>query len=341
MTYTVTLQPDAQQFTVNDDESLLDAATRHGIQLEYGCRDGRCGSCQCTVLEGEIEYPDGRPARIDDEQEANGAVLICKAHAKSDLVVKARVLEGFANLPIKKLPCRIAHIKQVCHDVMQLQLKIPESQRMQYLAGQYIEFLLSNGHHRAFSIANAPHNDEYIELHIRHVPDGEFSEYIFNEAKEKAMLRIMGPLGTFVLREDSPRPIILMAGGTGFAPIKGIVEHALYNGIDRPIHIYRGVRAKRDLYMHELPEKWAAENDHITYTPVLSDPIPEDNWNGKTGYVHNIIVEDFPDMSDLDVYAGGPPQMVYAGLDLFSEHGLPREQYFSDAFEYAKDEDDS
>lgn len=339
MTHTVQLEPSGRQFSTEDNESILDAAMRQGIQLEYGCRDGRCGTCHCTLLSGDISYPEGRPERLTDEDEAASTILICKAHADADLTIRARVLEGFASLPIKKLPCRIAHIKQLCHDVMLVQLKLPENQRMQFLAGQYIEFLLANGHRRAFSIANAPHDDEYIELHIRHVPGGEFSEYIFNEAKEKALLRIMGPMGTFVLREDSQRPIIMMAGGTGFAPIKGMVEHAIHAGITRPIHIYWGVRAKRDLYMNELPEQWTAEHPHIHYTPVLSDPAPEDNWQGRTGLVHHAIAEDFIDLNGHEVYAGGPPQMVHTGYEVFSKQGLSPEFYFSDAFEYAKDDD--
>ena len=149
------------------------------------------------------------------------------------------------------------------------------------MAGQYIDFVLKDGRHRAFSMANPPHDDAFIELHIRHVEGGEFTDYVFNQLEEKTVLRVEGPHGSFHLREDSDRPIILMAGGTGFAPIKGIIEHAVAEGIKRPMHLYWGVRAKEDLYLNELAEQWVATVPGFRYTPVLSQPNAADQWQGE------------------------------------------------------------
>ncbi|MGD8999841.1 MAG: CDP-6-deoxy-delta-3,4-glucoseen reductase [Granulosicoccaceae bacterium] len=336
MGFTVHITPSGKQFEVEDDETVLDAAARQHINLPYNCRDGLCGSCKAVLKSGEVDYGEELPPALSDEEREAGIALLCQAHAKSDLEIEAQIIEGIADIPVRKLPCRVLEHKLLCHDVMELKLKAPDNMPFRFIPGQYINILLKDGRHRSFSIANTPNDENIIELHVRHVEGGEFSEYVFAKLQDKTLLRFEGPLGTFFLREDSERPMILMAGGTGFAPIKGIVEHALEIGITRPMYIYWGARSQQDLYLHELPQQWAAEHEHVHYIPVLSDPLPEDNWQGRTGFVHAAIVGDFEDLSGYDVYAGGPPQMVNAGFEAFSELGLPPEQYFSDSFEYAK-----
>ena len=206
---------------------------------------------------------------------------------------------------------------------------------MQFLAGQYIDVLLKDHAPRAFSIANAPHDDDLIELHIRIVSGGYFSAQVLNQMQEKAMLRIRGPLGTFFLREDSERPAILIGGGTGFAPLKGMLEHAFYTSVNKPLHLFWGVRAKRDLYLNELPEQWLQTHDNFHYTAVLSEPVAGDDWQGETGFVTDSVVKHYPDLSAYDVYMSGPPVMVETGHRLFLKHGLDESRFFSDAFEYA------
>lgn len=337
MPFIVELKPSGHRFSVDENEFVLDAALRAGINLAYACRDGKCGTCRCTRLAGTVDYPAGAPAALAKPEVGVDAVLPCVARAASDLRLEAAELSGPSDIKIKKLPCRIAHLDRLNHDVVRLRLKLPDSQRLRFLAGQYIDFLLKDGRRRSFSIANAPHDDTWLELHVRHVNGGEFTDFIFENPPEKALLRIEGPLGSFYLREDSRRPIIFMAGGTGFAPIKGIIEHAIASGITRPMYLYWGVRSLRDLYMDSLPRNWAAKNDHIHYLPVLSEPLPEDGWQGRKGYVHDAILEDFDDLSGFDIYAGGPPEMVNAGFRAFQSRGLTEEHYFSDAFEYSKD----
>jgi CDP-4-dehydro-6-deoxyglucose reductase len=220
---------------------------------------------------------------------------------------------------------------------MRLRLKLPDSERMQFLAGQYIEILLKDGRRRAFSIANAPHDDAYIELHIRLVPGGEFTHQVFEALKPKAMLRIEGPLGSHFLREDSSRPVILMGGGTGFAPLKGMLEHAFHSGIERPLHLFWGVRARRDLYMQALIQAWLTQYPNFHYTPVLSEPAADDQWDGETGLVMDSVARAYPDLSGHDVYMSGPPAMCDAARERFLTLGLPLEQMFSDAFDFGAD----
>ena len=337
MSYSVRIESTDHIFYVDEGESVLDAALRQSITLPYGCRGGGCGACKGQLLEGNVTYPDGLPGGISDDDHNKGFVLFCQAVPTSDLLIKSKEVMASDEIKVKILPCRVHDKIQINHDVVLIKLLLPKTERLQFFAGQYINFLLKNGKHRSFSLANAPHDDEYIELHIRHIPDGEFTGEVFEEMKEKDMMRIEGPFGSFYLREDSDRPIILMAGGTGFAPIKGMIEHALKIGMERPVHLYWGARAKEDLYMDELARSWTKQNSLIRYTPVLSDPHEDDNWTGRTGFVHKAIMEDYSDLSQYEIYGSGAPAMVYAGRDEFVKNNLDLDHYYSDAFEYQND----
>lgn len=334
MSFTVTIQPSGHVFQIEDDETILDAALRHGFALSYGCRNGACGACLGRLLAGQVDYPNGPPRALDDAAIAAGKAVFCQAMAGSDLVIETREISAVRDIVVKTLPVRVSRMQRVAHDVMLLRLKLPMSERLQFLAGQYVDILMKDGRRRSFSLANAPHDDAELELHVRHVPDGRFADHVFGDMQEKDLLRIEGPLGSFFLREDSERPILLMAGGTGFAPIKAMLEHAFAAGIDRPIHFFRGARAKRDLYLDELPQGWAAAHANFRYTPVLSEPLPENAWQGETGFVHEALLKQYPDLSGYDVYMAGPPPMIQAAHPAFVAHGLPEDRLFSDAFEY-------
>ena len=331
----VTLQPGGKTFEVHEGESILDAALRHGVTLPYGCRTGTCGTCQCQLVTGEVEYPAGPPLALTDTDVTQGKILPCVGFAREDLVLNAQELSNAGDLIIRTLPTRVAKIEKLCHDVVALYLKLPAVERLQFLAGQYVDILLNDGARRSFSIANAPHEDEFLELHIRHVPGGKFTSRVFDALKEKALLRIQGPLGTFYLREHSDHPIILMGGGTGFAPLKGIVSHALEIGVQRQIHLYWGVRSKRDLYMPEVPQAWEKQHSLFRFTPVLSEAHEADQWSGTLGWVHEAVLADYPDLSDYDVYMSGPPPMITAAKPAFRQAGLPEDHMYYDSFDYA------
>jgi len=337
MSYKIRVPASGHEFTAEANETILDAALRQGVGLPYGCRNGACGKCAGEVISGKTRYDtDALRAQAKKEYEA-GKTLFCQAFANSDLEIKTREIVKNTDIEIKIMPCRVEKMELLTHDVMKLLLKLPETERLQFLAGQYLEILLKDGKRRAFSIANAPHDDAFIELHIRHVPDGHFGDFVFDGLKEKDLMRIEGPLGSYFLREDSHRPIILMGGGTGFAPLKGMLEHVFFTNSQRSIHLFCGARSKRDLYMDEMLQQWLKQHKNLKYTAVLSEPKKEDNWQGETGFVHESVVKHYPDLSDFDVYLSGPPPMVKAGMDLFYEKGLPETQIYSDSFEYSDD----
>lgn len=335
MNFKVRIEPSGHSFSVNSDESILDAALRHGYAFPYGCRNGGCGECKGKLLKGEVSYGEKQPPALSDDDIANGLALFCQAHAASDLSLEVQEVAEAGELEIKILPTKVQKKEMLSDDVIRLYLKIPEVERMQFLAGQYIDILLKDGRKRSFSIANAPHDDALIELHIRHVDGGDFTGYVMDKLQEKDILRIEGPHGNFYLREDSDRPLIFMAGGTGFAPLKGIIEHALAEELNQPMYLYWGVRDHKDLYLADLAEKWAKYIPRFHFVPVFSQPSDTQEANIRTGYVHDAIIEDFPDgLAAYDIYASGPPVMVHAGFDAFKAHGLPEDHYFSDAFEY-------
>jgi len=337
MSFTVTIQPSGRQFSAEDDEFLLDAALRHGVVLPYGCKNGACGSCKARVAQGTVVQGAHVATALKSEEAVKGFALMCCAKATSDLIVEARVVAGAGDIPIRKMPCRIASITAVAPDVKVIRLQLPANERLQYLAGQYIELLLRDGSRRSYSMASAPHLADQLELHVRHMPGGKFTDGLFGAAqpcvKEKDILRFEGPLGTFFLREDGDRPIVLLASGTGFAPIKALVEHAIHKGIARPMTLYWGGRRPRDLYMNALCEQWARDLPGFRYVPVISDALPEDAWTGRTGLVHRAVMEDWPDLSGAQVYACGAPIVVEsARRDFVEQCGLPEDEFYADSF---------
>lgn len=331
--HTVTLQPSGQQFQVEEGESVLTAALRAGFILPYGCKDGACGSCKAKILSGEVDYGVYQHRALTDAERAQGKALLCQAQALTDLVVEARTIGAAQGIQIKTLPCRVQAMERLADDVIVLTLKLPANEQFKFLAGQFIEFLLRDGVRRSYSMANPPHDASLLQLHIRFMSGGKFTEHVFGKMKERDILRFEGPLGTFFLRTDSDKPIVLVASGTGFAPIKAIIEHALHEGVARPMTLYWGGRRPKDLYLNALAEKWAAEHPDFKYVPVVSDALPEDRWQGRTGFVHRAVMEDFPDLSGYQVYACGAPLMVDAARHDFAERcGLPEGEFFADSF---------
>ena len=336
MSHKVTVHPSGHQFEVDQGEAILDAAMRQNIELPYGCRGGACGACAGYVVKGEVYYDD-EPIALDDDMKANKQALFCVGKTSADIEISIDEIEGQASFDVKQISCHVQSKEHLSHDVIALKIKLDNNERLQYHAGQYIEFLLEDGKHRAFSIANAPHNDDVIELHIRHVEGGKFTDFLFDSMPDNSSLQMQGPLGSFYLREDRHRPIIMMGGGTGFGPLKAMIEHIEYVGFDQPIHIFMGVRALRDLYMNDMAQQWIKNNSNITFIAVLSDPMDEDNWQGEKGFVHQAVANKFPQLSAFDIYMSGPPPMVNAAVDLFTQLGASKDNMFSDAFEYSAD----
>ena len=341
--FQVTVQPSGRTFEVLPGEAMLAAGIRQGIGLPYGCKDGACGSCKCKKISGVVVHGPHQEKALSAAEEAAGFVLTCCGVPQSDVVLESRQVTEAGAFPIKKMPVRVNTLQKVSPDVMLLRLQLPANDSFAFHAGQYVEFLLRDGARRSYSMANAPHLlgaqpgatppvGPVIELHIRHMPGGKFTDHVFGAMKEKEILRIEGPYGSFFLREDSDKPMVLLASGTGFAPIKALIEHLQYRGITRPATLYWGGRRPHDLYLHDWVLQKCSEMPSLKYVPVISDALPEDAWSGRTGFVHQAVLQDLPDLSGHQVYACGAPIVVESARRDYMAAGLPEEEFYADSF---------
>ncbi len=331
----VRIIPHERSISAAEDMPVLAAAQLAGLPLPHSCRSGRCGSCRARLLSGRIEYPNGPPLGLSPQELRDGYALLCQAQPRSDLVVEARLIRSAANAEIKTLPSRIARRVQLAPDVMRLELRIPSVESMEFQAGQYLDVLLEGGLRRSYSVANAPGGGNTLELHVRHVPGGVFSQALFGSLREGALLKIEGPLGRF-LYEESAAPAIFIAGGTGFAPIKAMLAQALQRGAPRPLYLYWGARDKAGIYEAELLRDWADNHRELRIHTVLSE-VREDTSLHRSRWVHEAVLEDHPDLAPFAIYAAGPPGMIEAIQRTFPARGARAEQLHLDAFDYATD----
>lgn len=342
MSFQITLQPSQHQFPADPDKSVLDAALAAGILLPYSCRSGACSTCKARVVSGTVEAGNTAAQILTPEEMHEGFTLLCQARATSDLVIESKEIRLASDIQIRKLPSRVISISRPATDVAILQLQLPTTESFRFYAGQYVEIILKDGKRRSYSMANPPHSAAALELHVRHLPGGVFTDHVFGvgatQMKEREILRVEGPFGSFFLREDSDLPIVMVASGTGFAPIKAIVEHMVHQNIHRPVTLYWGGRRPADLYMDALAQQWAHTLPDFTYIPVVSDALPEDAWTGRTGFVHRAVMEDFPSLMGHQVYACGAPIVVEsARREFVTQCGLPDEAFFADSFTSAAD----
>lgn len=335
-THQIIVQPSGRAFASQGDETILSAAIRAGVGMPYGCKDGACGSCKCKKLSGSVVHGTHQAKALTPEDEAAGYVLTCCATPQSDVVLESRQVTDESAFPVRKMPVRVAALEKMAHDVMQVRLQLPAMEKFRYHAGQYVEFIMRDGARRAYSMATPPHLQDTapgMELHIRHMPGGMFTDHVFATMKEKEILRIEGPFGSFHLHEDSDKPVILLASGTGFAPIKALILHMQHISFKRPATLYWGGRRPQDLYLDGWIREQAAQLPFLTYVPVVSDAQPEDAWTGRTGYVHQAVLDDFADLSAHQVYACGAPIVVDSARTAYTRQGgLPEDEFFADAF---------
>jgi CDP-4-dehydro-6-deoxyglucose reductase, E3 len=343
--YSVRIEPHARTLRVAAGQAVLEAALEAGLNLPHSCKSGHCGSCRARLLAGEIRYLNGRPLGISAEEERSGHVLLCQARAQSDLVVQARLVAAVADVEIKTLPSRIARLTPLAPDVLQVMLRLPAVERLRFHAGQYLDVLLEGGRRRSFSIASPPHDSELIELHVRRVSGGGFTERLFGGVAAGpgaaalavgSLLRIEGPVGQFSYREGAG-PVLMIAGGTGFAPLKSMLRHILERGIGRDIHLYWGARHEPDVYEQDLMLGWVRRYPQLKFTAVLSEASATEASHTRGGWVHEAVLTDHPDLGGFEVYAAGPPAMIEAIRASFPRHGLPAERLYFDSFDYAPD----
>ncbi|MFZ4478806.1 MAG: CDP-6-deoxy-delta-3,4-glucoseen reductase [Rhodoferax sp.] len=333
--FQIIVKPSGRSFAAGAGETILAAAIRQGVGMPYGCKDGACGSCKCSKLSGSVAHGAHQSKALSDDEEAAGLVLTCCAVPLSDVVLESRQVAQADALAVRKMPTRVSALERKSPDVMLLRLQLPANENFDYHAGQYVEFLLQGGVRRSYSMAGAPDaasQSTGLELHIRHLPGGQFTDHVFGTMKEREILRIEGPYGSFFLREDSAKPIILLASGTGFAPIKAIIEHMQLSNITRAATLYWGGRRPQDLYMDDWVRARLAEMAQLRYVPVVSDALPEDHWQGRSGFVHQAVLQDLPDLSPYQVYACGAPIMIDSARADFATAGLPADEFYADAF---------
>jgi len=325
-------------FTVARGESILSAALRQGVMLPYSCKNGTCGSCKGLIQSGEVHYPFHPPLALERSDIAAGQALLCQAEPLEDLVIAVREIEAVRDIEIRKLPARVVAKTFLSSDVVSLRLKLPAAQRLRFLAGQYVDVLLAGGRRRAFSIASCPSLENEIELHVRHVEGGDFTGFVFDKLHEGDLLRLEGPLGNFFIRNDEPeRPLLMVAGGTGFAPLKSMIENLLENGDRREIDLYWGARTRAGLYLDELPAGWARDYAHIRYRRAVSDPGDAPELDCFNGLVQDALLAEHPELSGFDMYMSGPPAMIDAAKASFLRHGAAADRLYYDSFEFGFD----
>ncbi|MXS85833.1 CDP-6-deoxy-delta-3,4-glucoseen reductase [Nitrosomonas sp. HPC101] len=337
--YRITFRPSGHIITTEPTETILGAALRHGLSLPYGCRNGSCGTCKGKIIQGIVDYGAYSEEALTEQEKEQQLALFCCAKPLSDLEIECQEIEAVKDIKVRTMPCRVYKLEHVASDVMIIYLKLPTNERLQFLPGQYIDILMKDGQRRSFSLANAPGNDEFLQLHTRNYAGGVFSDYVFSHMKEKDILRFEGPLGSFFLHNTPKKdtPIIFLAGGTGFAPVKSMLEHLFHTEntcfTHNKIKLYWGARTRDGLYLNDLALQWEKENENFSYIPVLSEPLLTDNWQGRTGLVHQAVMDDTDTLLDCQVYACGAPAMVKAAFDHFtSQRSLQSANFFSDAF---------
>jgi CDP-4-dehydro-6-deoxyglucose reductase len=333
--YKISVQPSGREFSVEGEETILAAGIRQGIGLPYGCKDGACGSCKCKKLSGMVSHGPHQSKALSELEESQDFILTCCAHPQSNVLLESRQVTEAGAFAIRKMPVRVQSMHKAADDVMVLQLQLPANDAFQYHAGQYVEFLLRDGSRRSYSMANAPHKlgsgGSLMELHIRHMQGGKFTDHVFGSMKEKEILRIEGPYGSFYWRE-SDKPVVMLASGTGFAPIKALIEHMQFHGIDRPTTLYWGGRRPADLYQADWVTQKVREMPQLSYVPVVSNALDEDQWSGRSGFVHLAVLQDVPDLSGHQVYACGAPVVVESARRDYQTAGLPGDEFYADSF---------
>lgn len=335
MGFKVTLQPSGNSFSCDEGQAILKAGLAAGLMMPFSCRSGMCRSCRGKVVQGQVDFGSAHDRYLSESDRAKGLALLCCATPMSDLCVEVEEIDPNRGHKPKRMPARVLDLQRPTEDVSIVTLGLPANEPMLFQAGQFLDVLLADGRRRSYSIANVPKAEgvRQLELHIKHLPGGAFTDHVFGAMKARDLLQIEMPLGHFYLREDNTRPLVLVATGTGFAPVKSIVLRLLERQANRTISLYWGARRPADLYQHELAAQWAHQHPQIRYVPVVSRPTPQDLWQGRTGHVQQAVLADIPDLSGHEVYACGSPAMVAAAeTDFVQRGGLAPENFYADAF---------
>jgi propane monooxygenase reductase component len=341
--HNVRLEPVGIDFEVDEDETVLHAAFRQGLQLMHGCKEGQCSSCKSFLLDGEVDLDRYSTFALPDFEEQEGWTLLCRAHALTDLEVELINYDEDmlkAGLPLVEAKARVTAVEELTHDIRRLELELIEPAELEFHPGQYVDISIpgEDGNHRSFSMANLPSDRGRLEFMIKLYPDGRFSGLLGSgEICEGAELEITGPYGVFTLRDQSPRRLVFIGGGAGMAPILCLLRSLQERGIERDAVYYYGARTETDLFHREELEALARELPSFRYVPALSHA----EWDGEAGMITDVVERLEADLKDVDAYVCGPPPMVEAAQGVLMAKGVPESRIYFDKFTTTETEETS
>lgn len=331
MSFAVKIKPSNYVVYVEEGESVLDAAIRQGFDFPYSCRSATCATCLGKVLKGSISYGDIEPYALNDAEQEQGFALFCSAKPTSDLIIEMQDVYGPEYKPAKTVEYDVVKNIPVTADIYHIVLKPATDKKIQYTPGQYLHVLCDDGIQIPFTIANAPTESGKLELYIRHVADNHYTSKLLEHIKNKDQISVKAPYGKVVYHAVPALPIIFVAGGTGVVLPKAILEGMVQRNLQRKSVLYWGVSKATDFYLNDFFHTFAQEHKWFTYVPVLSGT--DAAWQGRTGLVHEAVLADHPDLSQRQIYASGPNDMVFAASTAFQTHGLKPHWFYSDTLE--------
>lgn len=334
----VKVLPSGHEFLLEGTDTILEAALRAGLAVNYGCSNGNCGLCKARIVSGEVKKIGHHDYVLSAAEKAQGYELLCANTAVTDLVIEALEAGGAQDIPAQHIETRVKKTERLSDDVMLVHLQTPRTKRLRFLAGQYVSLEASDGLTENFPIASCPCDDRNLQFHIRKHPETRFSNYVFTELKDADTVSVDGPKGEFVLQEDSPRSIIFVACDTGFSPIKSLIEHAMALDMAESMHLYWIAYGDGGHYLHNLCRSWTDALDNFEYTPLNAatderaasgpghkEPVHQDHL--IEGLLAR-VTDDYPDLGEHDVYVAGPESIANTAEFFFLNRGLPQTQLF-------------
>jgi propane monooxygenase reductase subunit len=342
--HTVKFEPVDIEIEVGEDETILDAGFRQGIMLAHGCKEGQCSACKSFIIEGEVDLERYSTFALADYELEEGYTLLCRAHAFTDMTVELLHYDEemlTSGVPIRALKTKVDSIEPLTHDIYRLCLMLDGEEPLEFHAGQYVDVRIPGTEStRSFSMSNAPSVDDRLEFMIKHYPGGLFSSLLKDQLAPGHELEVKGPYGVFILREHSDADLIFIGGGAGMAPIWSLLNYMAERSIDRNATYYYGARTAKDLFhvdqLHELSERLP----RFRFVPALSEPAPEDNWEGEVGLITDVVDRLEGDLSGREGYLCGPPPMIDAAIPMLGAHGIPEARIFYDKFTITASEEE-
>ncbi len=327
----VQVKPSGREFLVDGNDSLLEAALRSGLSLDYGCSIGSCGKCKARILSGQAHRTRHSDYALTAAEKNAGVLLMCCHTALTDLVIEAREAHGAADMPWQTIDTRVKSVSPLGDEVRLLHLQTPRSNRLRFLAGQSASLALPDGSSASLPVASCPCDDRNLQFHIRRRAGDAFAERVFDGLKGVDSVRVQGPRGEFVLNEESHRPLVFIAGESGFAPIKSLIEHAMALDAAETLHLYWIASGGRGHYLDNLCRSWSDALDNFRYDPITARLALPDEEALQAALAQ--VLQDHPRLGDCDVYVAGPGPWANAAEFQLLEQGLPREQLFVNTLE--------